>query len=194
MAKEVPYQFNVDIPKGYSTAEREAIAAEIISFVRERTLKQKDYEMGRFPEYEKNYAALKGVGRKQVNLKLSGAMLAELDTVKNKDGKLVIGYEEGSAQQGKAEGNQIGSYGQPQGNPDKARRFLGIRDDHLKKILDKYPIDDPEASAKRAAQVVEADKKVRKFSDIIKKSGEPNDTMTGRQLRTLAKNFKLKIG
>jgi hypothetical protein len=41
----------------------------------------------------------------------------------------------------KAEGNQIGSYGQSSGNPRKARPFLGLTKADLEQILSKYDLE-----------------------------------------------------
>ncbi len=179
-----PYQFKVVIPEGYSSVEREAIAAEIVSFVRQRTLAGEDFNHKNFPKYSKNYFK-KG----KPDLNLSGEMLAELDAVKIKEKEIVIGYGDDSENAGKAEGNQIGSYGRDP-NPKKARKFLGLNPSDLKDILKKYPIDDPEKSAERAADILEADKEVKEFAGTLKKSGE------GKEMdpKKLAKNFKLTIG
>lgn len=194
MAKTPPFQFRVKIPDQYSAVEREAIAAEIISEVRQRTLKGKDFEGNNFPKYSKSYidsvnfkAAGKSKGK--INLTLSGDMLAFLDLQSNKPGEIVIGYEDGTTEAGKAEGNQIGSYGQPSGNPSKARKFLGITQEDLERILEKYPIDDRAERRSRAEAVQEAAETIDEFAEEIRQEGlEETDP------KKLAKKFKLRIG
>lgn len=153
MAKTKPYQFRVEIPKAYSSETRQAIASEIVTFVRQRTLQGKDVDGNKFPKYTTEYMKstnFKAAGKsKKVDLKLSGEMLSELDLVAEKKGELVIGFADDSENAGKAEGNQIGSYGKDP-NPSKARRFLGINPDDLEKILRKYPEGDRQSAVNDA--------------------------------------------
>lgn len=180
-----PYQFKVTIPDVYSAVEREAIAAEIVSFCRQRTLSGEDFKHKPFPEYRPTYHK-KG----KPDLNLSGDMLAEFGAVKIKEKEITFGFDDGSDNAGKAEGNQLGTYGQPKPIRGRARKFLGLTPSDLKDILKKYPPDDPEKSANRAADVLEAQKDVDKFAGEVKKSGDGKDI----DPKKLAKNFKLTIG
>lgn len=184
-----PYQFKVDLPEGYSKDIRDAIASEIVSFVRQRTLKGVDYNGKSFPKYSTPYTKsvdFRAAGKsKKVDLTLSGDMLAYLDVVKIKKDQLIIGYEDSSAQAGKAEGNQIGSYGR-QPNSKKARKFLGLTDSDLDKILKKYPLDNPEKSEERAAAISVAQGEIDRQLEKINV-----EEMTDEQKRAF---FQLKVG
>lgn len=192
MAKDKPYQFRVEIPEEYKGEVREAIGAEILAHIRERTLKGIDVDGKKFPKYSKAYensvnfrAAGKSKGK--VDLTLSGDMLAYLEVVKESEGELVVGYSDDSSQAGKAEGNQIGSYGKDKGDPSKARRFIGISKDAVQKILSKYPVDNEAKTESRAEAVIEAQSKIDKFIDTAESFSE----LTPKQL---LRRFKLKIG
>lgn len=129
----------LSLPKGLSRSERLNIADLVIEFIVDRTQRGLDANGKRFPKYSKAYMEsldFKNAGKsKSVNLTLSGDMLAALAVLDEKDGKIVVGYEKGSDEEGRAEGNILGSYG---GDPDpkKARPFLGIRPNELKKIIE----------------------------------------------------------
>lgn len=131
-------QLPLSLPKGLTKAERLDIADLVIEFIVDRTQRGIDVAGKRFPAYSKAYIDsldFENAGKsKKVDLTLSGDMLAAIALLENRDGKIVIGYPEGSDEEGRAEGNILGSYG---GEPDekKARPFLGIKPDQLKKII-----------------------------------------------------------
>jgi len=62
-------------------------------------------------------------------------MLAALQLLDNGRGEIVIGYEAGTEENDRAEGNILGSYG---GSPNasKARDFLGIESKKLRELID----------------------------------------------------------
>lgn len=138
----------ITIPKGYSKEERRMIASDIIDYMREQATSGHNPDNGdKYPKYEKAYAKFKGVKVGDVDLTLTGKMLEAMRLIKDSDGKLVIGYKKSDEVAGKVEGNQIGSYGQPSGNPDKARPFLEINDDQKRRILRQYGVEEKEALA-----------------------------------------------
>lgn len=192
MSKDYPdSEFEVTLDESYSKDQREAIAAEIISFVRQRTLSGKSVTGGGFPKYSSQYvnsvdfkAARKST---KPNLRLSGDMLAYMELVKNETGKLVIGYGDENPEAGKAEGNQIGSYG-GSANSGKARKFLGIKPEDLNRILSKYPIDSEKADL-RAAAVLKAQEKVDEFANKIQVEGADET-----DYKVLKDKLKLKVG
>lgn len=123
-------------------AIRDEFAGTIIDYIIERTSEGTGYNPStgrpknlKAVRYSKEYAEEKGVGRSDVDLILDGNMLNALQHLKSKSNsdELVIGYRAGSKENGKAEGNQTGSYGKPSPNPRKARPFLGL----TKKDLDR---------------------------------------------------------
>lgn len=80
-------------------------------------------------------------------------MLADMQLLNHRAGEIVIGYENGSESNAKAEGNIRGTYGQKVPQKDKARDFLGIQDKELSKLLMEYPENDPIVKKEKANQV-----------------------------------------
>jgi hypothetical protein len=147
----------IKIPKKYKPDEREAIAYEIIEKIVERTQKGLDKKGENFKGYSKSYMKsldfqIAGKGKKP-DLTLSGDMLAEMKLLKHKSGEIVIGYEKGSTENAKAEGNILGTYGQSSPIRGKKRDFLGASRDEMQKILSHFPTDDFESRRDRVAQV-----------------------------------------
>ena len=130
-------RFRVNIDKKYKPEQRAAIGAEIVRVIQERSVNGIDINGSKFPRYTKDYAAKKGVSRGAVDLTLTGEMLANLKMISENSGSILVGYEKGDPANGKAEGNNMGSYG---GSPDpsKVRRFLGISETELESILSKF--------------------------------------------------------
>jgi hypothetical protein len=135
----------IKIPKGYSPENRRAISKDIIDHIKQRTkggVGIRRFTGGRFrrynfPGYTKDYAEKKG--QTNVDLILENKMLKDIKPLKDTHQSVTIGHNKGTQQNEKAEGNQIGSYGQPRGNRKKARRYLGITKKELQQILKKYP-------------------------------------------------------
>ena len=150
-----PYD-DIEIPKDYGPAARQAIATDIIDHIIKRSLNGQDVDNKSFPAYSASYAGgidpktgikhkpsldFKNAGKSKgkVNLKLSFEMLNSLHLRNHSNGNLRIGVYGANAK--KAEGNETGSYG---GSPNskKERKFIGISKDDLKVILAKYPTKD----------------------------------------------------
>lgn len=85
-----------------------------------------------FPAYTKEYKKKKG--QSNVDLEVTGNMLNALQYLSSKKGSVLVGYERGSSENGKAEGNVTGSYG---GSPNKrkARNFLGLLKSEINAIV-----------------------------------------------------------
>ena len=138
--------------------EREAFAELVIEFIRNRTISGLDKNGKPFPEYTKQYAERKGVGRGDVDLVLSDEMLEALQVLAHKSGSIVIGYDKGDkALNGKVEGNVLGTYGQPKPIKGKKRDFLGISKQDLGQLLSMIEEEevtdiDIDAIASRAAR------------------------------------------
>jgi len=132
---------DVKIPKSLSKKERREIADLIVERIVDRTLDGKDKRGKGFPGYSKEYIKSldfnnAGKSASDVNLQLSGDMLAALTLLNETDGKLTIGFEDGSDENARADGNIRGTYGQERGNRKKARDFLGVSPKELKTIID----------------------------------------------------------
>jgi len=93
----------------------------------------------KLPSYTPEYARDKGVTRDSVDLFLSGDLLENMQLLSHKSGELTIGFDKGDQElNGKAEGNILGTYGQPRPIPGKKRDFLGITKGDLKSVLSEY--------------------------------------------------------
>jgi len=168
------HQFvDVKIPSGYSQDILDAIGSEIISVIRKRTAKNLDVDGEKFPAYSKEYAKsvdFKAAGKSKgdINLTLSGDMLANIEMLQAKRNTVRIGYEKGSTENAKADGNIRGTYGTPSPIKGKARPFLGISDDDLQKILEKYPVDSDNNDAELRAQAIKIanDKIDKRLKDV----------------------------
>jgi len=130
----------IPVPEDLKPTQRKELADLVIEHIFERTTEEnRDKNGKRFPKYSKSYIksldfANAGKSASKVDLQLSGDMLAALKLLKDRPGEIVIGYERGSSENGKAEGNILGSYG---GDPDrsKARDFLGIQPSKLRELV-----------------------------------------------------------
>lgn len=125
---------------GLNPDQKDEVADLIIERIVSRTTKGIDKDGEKFPKYSKSYKEsldFKVAGKKgrPVDLQLSGDMLAALDVLNQTSRSVTIGFEPGSEENAKADGNIRGTYGKPSPNPKKARDFLGISDDELAKIV-----------------------------------------------------------
>jgi hypothetical protein len=142
----VPKKWNeisLDIPDTLTPADREALGEDIIDFIYNRTQKGIDKNGKKFPPYSKEYIEsldfkLAGKSKNQVNLTLTGDMLAALDIISHKPGKLTIGISDDNDAEllGRAEGNITGYYGKS--SKRKPRNFLGISDEDLERLISFY--------------------------------------------------------
>lgn len=166
MASFKPY-FEVSIPKEYSPEERQAIALEIIDYVVSRTERGLDKNNEKFAKYSKTYAKEKG--QSNVDLTFSGDMLAELQLLQEKSGKIRVGYDKSYDGLGKVEGNILATYGNDR-PVTKPRDYLGITEKDLEMILAKYPLDDKEARRERVEVLKDSDiaaREIAKNSEIF---------------------------
>jgi hypothetical protein len=118
--------------------QQNQIADAIVTHIVGRTMAGLDKEDKKFSKYTKKYAKDKGVGAGEVDLLLSGEMLSELKPLKITADGVEIGYKGSKELVGKVEGNILGTYGQPEPIPGKARDFLGIDDDAVDVIMSAY--------------------------------------------------------
>lgn len=134
-------KFNVTIPRGYSEDKRQAIANRILEYVKDRTLSGKDINGKKFPPYNPDYAKEKGSST--VDLFSSGRMMDGMKVLKVANNYISIGYDDPDLIP-QVEGNVLGTYGQPDPIPNKARNFLGISEKDLNLILSEFPLSDIE--------------------------------------------------
>lgn len=126
----------IPIPSDLSASERDELADKVVEFIRQRTergigVKRRGdgWVNVTFPPYSEEYiesAAFKAAGksRNKVNLKLSGDMLAEFDVLSVSKGSILIGYQNGTENNDKAEGNA-----------DRGRDHLGISKTDLNMLI-----------------------------------------------------------
>ena len=126
----------IQIPKGYSSSQRQQIAFDIIEQIQRRTSRGIDKDGNRFASYTPEYAKEKG--SKKVDLFLEGDMMVQLTLLTHRTGSVTIGYPSGDDINDKVEGNRLGTYGQSSPIQGKARDFLGITEQELSRILENY--------------------------------------------------------
>jgi hypothetical protein len=127
------------IPDYIDKPGRDEIARRVVEFIRERTEQGLSVYnrpwAGKAGEYSKSYGK-----DPPVDLEASGKMLNALKQIKGESGpgKIVVGYHDSSNQRAKAEGNILGTYGQPAPIPGKARPFVDILKKDLDNIVEDY--------------------------------------------------------
>ena len=146
-------RFNVDLSDFDLTSdEKEQVGDLIVERIVNRTDKGIDADGEKFAPYSKGYLKslnfkIAGKSKAKVDLQLSGDMLAALKVLKDKGDSLTIGFERGSVENAKADGNIRGTYGQPKPNPFLSRDFLGISDVELIKIVKTIKRNTPKGDA-----------------------------------------------
>jgi hypothetical protein len=125
---------------GLNSDQKDKVADLIIERIVNRTDQGKDKEGKRFPGYSKSYKEsldfkVAGKSASKVDLQLSGDMLAALEVLDKTSRSVTVGFERGSEENAKADGNIRGTYGKPTPDPKKARDFLGITETELSKII-----------------------------------------------------------
>jgi len=132
--------FSVDLSDTeYDPVDLEIIGEEIISYIIDRTLSGMDVNNKVFPGYSKEYKEAEGKDDPP-DLNLTGEMLESLEVLKvmPRAKQIQIGYPTGDGELlGKVKGNILGSYGK-RPNSKKARDFLGLTDDALESILQRF--------------------------------------------------------
>ncbi len=148
---------------GYTPAEREAIAVRVIDKIKERTQSGVDKNGEKFAPYSKEYkksAAFKIAGKgSTVDLTLTEDMLDSIQILTNGSKKTDIGFERGTVENGKADGNIRGTYGKDR-KVGPSRDFLGITKAELRTILSDFPrgtIDSKVEAYKTLSTVKNAD-------------------------------------
>ncbi len=165
--KHQKFEINLE---GFSKIEKEAIAIEVIDYIRERTQERNvDKNNKDFKAYSK-----KNPKKGPVDLTISSDMLDSIEILDNTRTKVVIGYEAGTVNNGKADGNIRGTYGQqkPIDGGKYARDFLGISKTDLKKITDKYKKSNSEKKAakkilaNRASEILSGSIDLEELEDL----------------------------
>lgn len=131
-------KIDIEIPENISKFDRQVLAEELIEHIRLRTEEGFDKNHSRFTEYSPEYKDsldFKIAGKTdKVNLKQTGDMLAAIQLLSERKGKLTIGFERGTLENDKADGHITGNVG-------VKRDFLGFGGTErtkLKNIVKKY--------------------------------------------------------
>lgn len=131
-------ELGIDIPRNQRREALEAAAEYIrtamLDYIGEG--KSPVQGFGKFPGYTKDYKATKGGSSSSsaVNLELSGDMLDALDA-RVSGSTINVNVYGGGDLAGKAEGNNLGTYGQSSPIPGKVRRFIPLEGEKLKKDI-----------------------------------------------------------
>lgn len=171
MPRQNPTQFKIKLSTKYSSSEREAIAEDVLEYIRDRSAKGKGPGNKKWPgSYSTSYSKsldfkIAGKSKNKIDQTLLGDMLTELELVSEDNGEIIIGYSDENDQQGKAEGNILGTYGQSSPIRGKARDFIKLDKDEIEKILKKYPIEN---KTKRDRSTMSR----LKGKEFVKSSGE----------------------
>ena len=139
-------KLDIDVPDDLGPSERKKVADLVIDHIIRRTESGKDKNGDKFPAYSEDYVdsldfKIAGKSKSRVDLKLSGDMLASLDLLTEKKGMIRIGFEKGSEENARADGNIRGTYGADSPKRGKKRDFLGIDRKVLKQIIDEVRDD-----------------------------------------------------
>jgi hypothetical protein len=143
MARNKETQLTLSVPDDFSSSERRELAEKVMEFIIDRTksgynVYGRDWS-GKAGEYTEAYAKRKGVSTGgPVDLALDHDMLDSMQYFASLSGpgEITIGYRKGSKIERKAEGNILGTYGQPEPIPGKARPFLDILAKDYRDLID----------------------------------------------------------
>jgi len=139
----------LSIPSDFDASQRADLAERVMEFIIDRSkigynVSGNDWS-GKAGQYTEEYAKKKGVSPGgPVDLALSHDMLDGMRYFASLSpaGQITVGYKKGTQIERKAEGNILGTYGQPEPIPGKARPFLDILAKDLKRIVDEVRDDD----------------------------------------------------
>ena len=118
----------IEVPEDLTRSERVELAADVLDFIKQRTASGKKVNNQPFPGYSKNY---KKYGQ-TVDLKDTGEMLGDLRLLSEEKGSLLIGFDNGTPANDKAQWNAEGEYGGR--GKVKPRPFLGISKKDLRRL------------------------------------------------------------
>lgn len=134
-------KIDISVPEDLNPAQRLELGDLIIEHIFDRTNRGIDKKGKSFPGYSKEYINSldfknAGKSKNKVDLQLSGDMLAAMQILNQKNGNIRIGFERGTVENAKADGNIRGTYGTDVPSRKKARDFLGIESKKLRELID----------------------------------------------------------
>lgn len=157
-----------ELPRNYL----ERVGRELVRVIENRTKAGKDKNGAPFAPYSDSYKEsddfmLANKSKNNVNLKLSGEMLANLNILSASEGTIIIGFRD-EEQRAKAHGHQTGANGT---GKLPVRDFLGISEDELAEVLRKVP---PPEKLKKAEDSLFAEALARmRLSALVGQTAQP---------------------
>jgi hypothetical protein len=152
----------IEVPKELDKEEKLALSEDLIEYIRKRTAKkQEDVSGKKFKSYSPEYVKsldfkIAGKSKGKVNLTQTGDMLAAIETLDIKSNKIKIGFERGTLENAKADGNANVN----------GRPFLGFEGSKetkaMKDIIKKHVIKDLDGEAERKALLWLGEKTIKK--------------------------------
>lgn len=140
----------INIPDNFDATARELIGQKIVDRVLERTAQGLDINSNKFKNYSDSYAKslefkIAGKSKNDPNLRLSGDMLDSLSVLEHGPGYILVGYQEGTAENDKAFWSEAS---------DKTvnRNFLGVNANELELIIAEVQSSQPRTLSGLAKQ------------------------------------------
>jgi hypothetical protein len=134
----------ISIPKDLSAEARDALANNIIDYIKERTEKSKDIDGNRFAGYSESYSNsldFKNAGKSKghVDLRLTEEMMESIEILDSGTGYITIGFQADTPANDKGVWNQRSDNG-------PSRMFLGVNDKDLERLIAKTEVEYPTTS------------------------------------------------
>lgn len=147
----------INLPSDLNVTQREAIGLDVIQFIKERTLNGLDINNNPFAPYKQSYKDTLDykIGHgddPKVNLKLTGEMLGTLSLISHGVGFIKLGFTDQEAAK-KAKWIEAPT-GQKFGK-QPPRRFFGIAEKDLNKIIERYKSADAATITTEANRVAD---------------------------------------
>jgi len=123
----------INIPDNFDATARELIGQKIVDRVLERTAEGLDINGNKFKSYSDGYAnslefKIAGKSKNDVNLRLTGDTLDSLSVLEHGPGYILVGYNEGTAENDKAFWSEAQ-------DKEVKRNFLGVSPNELELII-----------------------------------------------------------
>ena len=164
---------DIAIPDGLSERQRLQYGELVIDYIQERTAKGEGENGSKLPgPYSKSYQEshefeVAGKSPNKINMELTGEMVNNIDILSTAPGRLTYGFERGSDENAKADGNIRGTYGTSTPDSKKARDFLTLGDS------DKAEIDKRFAASVgfgRRSQTLDTKQQAMTFLAVLSKT------------------------
>ena len=150
----------INLPQNLNNLQREAIALDVIQFIIDRTKSGVDINNEPFADYKQSYKdtfeyKIGHGGNADVNLTLTGEMLGTITLLSHGVGYIKLGFSDAEAAK---KAKWISSPTGQKAGKQKPRKFFGITDKDLNKIINRHKNNDvafqTTATSSLAANVV----------------------------------------